>query len=83
MFQAKFIAIARISINDCTPWREIKATIREWVRVLKPGGKIRIVTPSLRFICDAFVSNSDLWKKGYEIMAPEEAVALADRWRSE
>ena len=31
--------------------------------MLKTGGKIRIVTPSLRFICDPFVSSSDLWEK--------------------
>jgi hypothetical protein len=44
--------------------------------VLKPSGKIRIVTPSLRFICDAFVSGSDLWKRDYDIMTPEEQLHL-------
>src|SRR5215831_6563373 len=51
-----FDEILSVHCIEHIPWREIKATIREWVRVLKPGGKIRIVTPSLRFICDAFVS---------------------------
>ena len=44
--------------------------------MLKPGGTIRVVTPSLRFICEAFVSNSDLWKKDYDIMLPEEQAHL-------
>jgi predicted SAM-dependent methyltransferase len=71
-----FDEILSVHCIEHISWREIKATIKEWVRVLKPGGKIRIVTPSLRFICDAFVSDSDLWKKDYDIMAPEEQLHL-------
>ena len=72
-----FDEILSVHCIEHIPWREIKATVAEWVRVLKPGGKIRIATPSLRFICEAFASNSDLWKKDYDIMnAEEHSVAL-------
>lgn len=71
-----FDEILSVHCIEHIPWREIKATVAEWVRVLKPGGKIRIATPSLRFICDAFSSDSDLWKKDYDIMNAEEQAHL-------
>jgi predicted SAM-dependent methyltransferase len=71
-----FDEILSVHCIEHIPWREIKQTVAEWVRVLKPGGKIRIATPSLRFICDAFSSDSDLWKKDYDIMNAEEQAHL-------
>jgi len=68
--------ILSIHCIEHIPWREIKATVAEWVRVLKPGGNIRIVTPSLRFICEAFSSDSGLWMKDYDLMTAEEQAHL-------
>ena len=67
-----FDEILSVHCIEHIPWREVKATVAEWLRVLKPGGKIRIATPNLRFICEAFTDDSDAWKKDYGIMTPEE-----------
>jgi predicted SAM-dependent methyltransferase len=71
-----FDQILSVHCIEHIPWREIKKTVAEWVRVLKPGGKIRIATPSLRFICEAYTSDSDSWKKDYDIMTPDEQAHL-------
>lgn len=71
-----FDQILSVHCIEHIPWREIKKTVAEWVRVLKPGGKIRIATPSLRFICEAYSSDSDLWMKDYNIMTPDEQAHL-------
>jgi len=41
-------------------WRwEIEAVIKEWVRVLKPGGKIILECPNLMTACQEFIKNPD------------------------
>ena len=68
-----FDEILSVHCIEHIPWREIKACVKEWVRVLKPGGRIRVATPSLRFICEAYSSPTDeIWMKDYNIMTPEE-----------
>jgi predicted SAM-dependent methyltransferase len=71
-----FDEILSVHCIEHIPWREIKKTVAEWIRVLKPGGKIRIATPNLRFICEAYASNNDDWKRDYNIMTPEEQAHL-------
>ena len=49
-----FDEIQAIHVIEHQPWRTTLNTLREWVRVLKPGGMIRIATPNLRWIAFAY-----------------------------
>lgn len=42
-------------------WRwEVESILKEWVRVLKPGGKMILECPNLRSACEEFLKNSDI-----------------------
>lgn len=42
-------------------WRwEVVNVLREWVRVLKPGGKMILECPNLKSACEEFLRNPDL-----------------------
>lgn len=41
-------------------WRwEVEDVVREWVRVLKPGGTLVLECPNLQSACEAFLANPD------------------------
>lgn len=42
-------------------WRwEVEDILREWVRVLKPGGRMVLECPNLKSACEAFLANPDM-----------------------
>lgn len=46
-------------------WRwEVEAVVREWVRVLKPGGQLVLECPNLQSACEAFLADPDRGARG-------------------
>lgn len=50
-----FSVVYASHIIEHVPWYQVEAAIREWVRVLKPGGVLQIWTPNGLRIAKAFV----------------------------
>jgi ubiquinone/menaquinone biosynthesis C-methylase UbiE len=54
-------------VLEHTPWYLVDQTIKEWVRILKPGGTLEIWVPDglkiARAFCDAESGNNDDYKK--------------------
>lgn len=42
------------------PMRDAEKVVAEWVRVLKPGGRIRIAVPDVRALAHAIVANANM-----------------------
>jgi predicted SAM-dependent methyltransferase len=57
-------------------WRKGLPTLKEWLRVLKVGGKVKIATPNLRWIAKAYLENGPTWTADFGIMHPDEKAAL-------
>ena len=53
-------------------WRKTRTTLKEWCRVLKRGGKLRVECPNLRWICEAYLENGRTWQRDFRELAPEE-----------
>ena len=78
-----FEEVLAIHVIEHQSWREVFPTLKEWMRVLKPGGKIHIDTPNLRWIAQSYIDalngNPKEFKNDYNIMQPGEIAHLKDR----
>ena len=50
-----FEEIQSIHVIEHQPWKDTLSTLKEWVRVLKPGGMLRLATPNLRWIAECYL----------------------------
>ena len=75
----------KIPVDDCSfdellsvhsiehiSWRKTAQTLKEWCRVLKPGGKLRIECPNFRWICQAYLDNNATWYEDFRGLHPDE-----------
>lgn len=64
-------------------WRKTAPTLKEWYRVLKPGGKLRIECPNFRWICETYLKNGAELQKDLEDLHPSERKHLKVKgWNS-
>jgi SAM-dependent methyltransferase len=59
------------------PWYETDATLKEWIRILKPEGTLEIWVPDGLKICQVFIDNSlgnlnTRYKDGWKILNSQE-----------
>ncbi len=52
-------------IIEHVPWYQVEDVLTEWVRILKPSGKLEIWTPNGLKICRAFVDKEDRGEDRY------------------
>lgn len=52
-----FEEIQSIHVIEHQTWATTLETLTEWVRVLKPGGMLRIATPNLRWIAQSYIQS--------------------------
>lgn len=46
---------------DCIPYAEARKFVREALRVLKPGGRIRLTFPALEFFVERYAAKDEAW----------------------
>lgn len=57
-------------------WRKGLPTLKEWLRILKPGGKVHIETPNLGYIMRAYLENGKTWWEDFKKLHPDEQTHL-------
>jgi predicted SAM-dependent methyltransferase len=50
-----FEEVIAIHVLEHASWRDTSQILSEWVRVLAPGGKVKIALPNLRFIMQSYL----------------------------
>lgn len=71
-----FAEIVSIHSIEHIEWRKGYKTLREWYRVLAPGGRVYIATPNLRWIMQSYLDNGKVWAADLMSMHPEEQLHL-------
>ena len=67
-----FDEIVSIHTLEHISWRKGLPTLVEWHRAMKPGGKVRIEVPNLRWICKAYLDNGKDWYESFKGLHPDE-----------
>jgi SAM-dependent methyltransferase len=71
-----FDEVISIHVIEHDLWRNAPKILKEWVRVLKPGGKLYIATPNFRWVAEAYLAarngNPEEFLKDSGIMTPEQ-----------
>lgn len=56
---ATFDEVLSRSCIEHVSWREVKAVLAEWARILKPGGTIDLWAPDLEYLCRRYLARRD------------------------
>lgn len=67
-----FDEIVSIHTLEHNSWRKGQDTLKEWYRIIKVGGKVRIEVPNLRWICKAYLENGQDWHDSFLGLHPNE-----------
>lgn len=70
----KFIEVRVSHVLEHIFMDEFDSTMTEWLRVLKPGGTLRIIVPDLNIIIKALVSGTD--SKGRQALSTTETTPI-------
>ena len=65
MLDASVDEIRASHVLEHFPRAQAMAVLREWVRVLKPGGLLRVAVPDFGVIAEAYVAGEALDTEGY------------------
>lgn len=52
-----FDELCSVHVFEHQVWNLVVPTLKEWLRVLKPGGKMEIYTPNLRWIAKSYLES--------------------------
>jgi len=67
-----FQYILASDIIEHFPKSKIKGILKEWVRVLKPGGQIKLRTPNLKWCAEEYLKHGDAEFISYHIFGGQE-----------
>jgi predicted SAM-dependent methyltransferase len=71
-----FSEIVSIHSIEHIGWRDGLKTLKEWYRILAPGGKVHIACPNFRFIAEAYLENGQKWVDDFNRMNADQKNAL-------